>query len=657
MKFGKPTNEEMQMKVYEPEPNAEAVVLYRQTDVEYTVQSISFLVDYHEKVRIKVLQPGGTRFAKVVVPYRKYQSAGNHVSGQKITGMSLPKPGGSSNSYFEGEGVSMTDEVMGTDADESVESIKATAFNMEGSKVVKSNLKKSDIVTTKIDEQNYRVEFTVPDVKAGTVIEYEYKIHSQIFWELHDWLAQWEIPVAYAKLDMNIPSYLIFNIEDHGIQRLTYTCTIGSLKFKLESDPLSNPVSISTNHYVYEGRNLIGMPKDKYVWNVEDYSAGITAELKSYRLPGMMAMDYAKTWEQIDQMILDSEDLGMHLNEHSPLIDELKEAKINDIADQRERAAAVCKLVMSKVKWNGKYELSPGPAFETLNKRRGTNADINLLLLQTLHDAGLEAAPVMLRERSQGLLPYNFPSIRKLTTYIVGITLNNGTNLFVDASSAGGYLNVLPEQLLVERARIVSKKKKANPWVNLQKIVRSHANTTIDAVLSTDGTLSGTQTTIHRGLSALHYRQQAGKTDEFSMEATEEVKYNRQGEVSDGTISICPITSDLLSLTPFTSDTRLMPVEFPSESSQQIVINITLPEGYKLSEVPQPTIASTPDKGVNGRFVITQSGQKVQVNCQFNITKMQHPQQNYDALHGIFDMFSKCISQPLVISRVDKQTK
>ena len=62
------------------------------------------------------------------------------------------------------------------------------------------------------------------------MVEYEYRIHSQLFWELRDWYAQCEIPVVYAKLDMNIPNFLIFNIEDHGIQRLTYTCTVGTLK-------------------------------------------------------------------------------------------------------------------------------------------------------------------------------------------------------------------------------------------------------------------------------------------------------------------------------------------------------------------------------------------------------------------------------------------
>ena len=63
MKWGKPTQEEMQMTVYDAEPDAEAVVLCRLTEVEYTVQTNSYLVDSREKMRIKVLKPSGTRFA------------------------------------------------------------------------------------------------------------------------------------------------------------------------------------------------------------------------------------------------------------------------------------------------------------------------------------------------------------------------------------------------------------------------------------------------------------------------------------------------------------------------------------------------------------------------------------------------------------------
>ena len=635
MKFGKPTKEEMQMTTYESDPDAEAVVLCRLTNVEYTVQTISYLVDYREKVRIKVLKPSGSRFAKVVVPYQMNMSVGNNITGLRASFMTIPMDRVSGNSSFQEQDGPMSEGVFGTDGDEMVEDIKATAFNQEGSKVVKTSLKKSDIKTTKIDEQNYQVEFTVPNVKAGTVIEYEYNIHSQLFWQLRDWYAQCEIPVVYAKLDMNIPNYLIFNIEDHGIQRLTYTCTVGSLKYKVESDPLALPMSVNTNHYVYIGRDLKGMPKDDYVWNAQDYWAGITAELKTYRLRGMNQMDYANTWEQIDAMILDTDDLGQHLNDHSPLIDELKEAKIEEIASLRERTDAVYQLVMSKVKWNGKYELSPGPTFETLNKRRGSNADINLLLIQSLHDVGLTAAPVMLRTRNLGLLPYNFPSIRKLSTFIVGVIMPIGGNIYLDASNKNGWLNALPNVMLVERARLIQKGKKGE-WVNLQNVSKSEKSTVIDAKLSADGLLTGKQTT----------RDVIGDYKSLPSEAD----FTKKGQVADGQISICPFPDKVIE-NHFTAETRKMPVEFPCISSNRIVINITLPDGYAMIGEPRNTTVTTPDKGVEGRILTTSSEGRIQLSCQFSINKISHSEKNYAELRQIFDMLTKYTSEELIIKK------
>jgi hypothetical protein len=637
MKFGKPTDEEMKMTVYAADSSAEAVVLCKLTDVTYTIQQSSFLVDYKERFRIKVLKPEGARFAKVVIPYQQYISI-NSIGGTKVTAMALPKPGGSSDSYFEGEGVSMTEDFFGTDADDIVEDIKAVAFNLEGSKVVKTSLKKSDIVRKKLDEHNCQVEFTVPNVKEGTVIEVEYNIHSQIFWQLRDWYAQCEIPVAFAKLDMNIPTYLIFNIEDHGIQRLTHTCTAGSQKFKLVSDPLSNPMTIGTNHYIYTGRDLKAIPKDDYVWTVKDYCAGITAELNTYRLPGMSQMDFAKTWEQIDELILGSDPFSLQMNAHSPLRQELQNAHVQDIADVQERAVAVYQLVMKHVTWNGKYDLWPQPTKEVLQQGTGSNADINMLLIQSLKDVGLEAAPVVMRSRDQGKLPHNFPSFQKLNTFIVGIKQPTQQYAYVDASSTGGWFNALPGTLLVDRARLLLKDKKSQ-WVNLQKICKSQATTIIEATLTADGVLKGELTSHYNGLAAV---KQKGDS--------EVVPFNIQGEVSSGKISVCPFPPTLdLRHPKLEAEHRLMPVEFPCEESQQVTINITLPEGYALENAPQPISASTPDKGVNGRYSVVSYDGKVQVQYLFSVNKVSHPESNYEALRGMFDMFDNLTKEKIVV--------
>ena len=127
MKFGKPTKEEMQMTVYDADPNAEAVVLCRLTDVEYTIQQTGYLVDYREKVRIKVLKPSGARFAKVVIPFLKETPMDNSSSNSKMLLKVSTIDNNSVSSTFDEQAGAMTTDALANYSEESVEDLKATA--------------------------------------------------------------------------------------------------------------------------------------------------------------------------------------------------------------------------------------------------------------------------------------------------------------------------------------------------------------------------------------------------------------------------------------------------------------------------------------------------------------------------------------------------
>lgn len=638
MKFGKPTKEEMEMTVYEADPQADAVVLCRLTNVNYTVQQKGYVVDYHEKFRIKVLKPSGARFAQVTIPYYilPEEKSGIHASKFALRTGSIEVGAFSSASAFDEAGGSLMEDAAGTFTDESVEDLKATAFNLVNGKTVKTNLNKKDVKTTQIDTDRWQVSFTIPNVKEGTVIEYEYSIHSQLFYMLHDWYAQCEIPVVYACLDMDIPNYLIFNIEEHGIQRLSCKCVPGVLRYKLESDPLAAPTTVKTNHYTCIGRNLKAMCKDDYVWNINDHCAGITAELKSYSLRGTMPLQYAVTWEQIDQMLLDDNAFGKQLDNHSPLRQELEAAKTANITDERQRMAAVCQLVLGKVKWDGTYTLWPtDKSSSTLKQETASNADINMLLIQSLRDAGLQAFPVVLRTRDEGLLPYNFPSISKLNTYVVAVKFSNGSMAYVDASSPQGSPEALKPQLLVERARLVAPGKKSQ-WANLEKSFSDKTSTVIDATLSDKGLLQGTQTTLHSG---------AGQ------EVKEVVPVSLRGEAQGDSISFSPYRLLPIKENPFVSEERLMPVEFQNRSSDQVIITVKLPEGYALDKTPEPIVVTTPDKGINGRLTTFTGEGKVEIHYQFNVNKTIHPSKNYAAIRDMFTLFAQHRQDMLVAKR------
>lgn len=463
MKFGKPTKAELEMTTYEADPQADAVVLCRLTNVEFTIQQNGYLVDYYEKIRIKVLKPDGTRYAQFTIPYYsddtgrggiKVASFSNHA---RIVGSQLD--GGSS----------MMEDCFESSTHESVDEVKAVAYNLTDKKVTKTTLSKKDIVRQQIDETHFQLSFTVPGVQQGTIIECEYKIHSEPFFMMHDWIPQTEIPVAYAQLDMNIPCYLIYNMEEHGTQRLQCKCVTGSMQYKLVSDPLAAPVRVSTNHYTCIGRHISAIPDDIEVTSEYDYPTGITMELKSFSLQNTMPIPYIQTWKDVDLMLLDDDDLGKQLDLRSPLADELQAANLTAVTDLQKRAEETCKFVMERVRWNGQYRMWPKSSTATLKERTGSNADINLLLIQSLKAVGLSAVPVALRPSSEGPMPYNFPSFHKLTTFVVGIAVSNHTYVYIDASSPEAHLNVLPAHLLVKRARMVTKEK-GEKWVNLRKL-------------------------------------------------------------------------------------------------------------------------------------------------------------------------------------------
>lgn len=629
------------MTTYAPDSTADAVVLCRLTDVQYTVLQNGYLVDYHEKKRIKILKPSGVRMAQMTIPYYQIDSDKSNINFSKFSLMTGDVKGDFMNSG------SYTDNAVGQFSNESVEDLKVVAYNLEGGKTVKTTLKKGDVIKEQLDEQQYQIRFTVPDVKEGTVIECEYTIHSELFYMIHDWYAQSEIPVDYARLTMEVPCYLIYNMEEHGIQRLNCQCVPGTMVYKLESDPLAAPVHVKTNCYTCIGEKLKAMPKDDFVWNEHDYQAGIIMELKGFSLPHTMFMEQYKNWNQIDQLVLDDDDLGKRLSRHSPLLDELQAAKVADIANLRERTAAVCQLVMSRVSWDGTYKIWPRSSNETLKKGQGSNADINLLLIQSLKDAGLEAAPVMLRSRDHGQLPYNFPSFQKLTTFVVAV-MTGTTNIYVDASSAG-LLDVLPAPLLVERGRLMMKGK--CQWVNLQKVVKSKAVSVIEATLATNGQLKGTQTTVYEGLAALAHRD-ASSADFTSPEVKETLPVSWQGETTaDGSIRFSPFPTPPMQENPFKAEQRLLAVEYPSVQSEQVVVNIQLPEGYTLAQQPQQYAASTPDKSISGKLFVSQTEGKLQLQYQFNVNKVMHDNKEYPAIRQLYELFTEHCRDLLTVKR------
>ena len=618
LKWGKPTDQELQMTEYAPDKEADAVVLYHKTDVSYQFTNNDFRVIYRVNTRLKVLKPEGKRVADGQIAYLENET--NRTRREIVTGL------------------------------------KATAYNMEDGKLVKTKMERSMTSEERLDKNQMVLKFSVPQVKVGTVIEIEYRIDSDYYGNIRDWYAQRDIPVLYTCYELSIPEWFTFNIEETGMNHM---------EKKENSEPMTllfsgGTENILTNIKTFVGRNLPALKDDDFVWHAADYGDKVTAELAGIFIPGSVYKSYTSTWDDIDNQLLSDEDFGGRLKRNSPLKDEIIAAGIPDISDKKERIAAVWKLLKSKVRWNGDYAFWGKSASKILKEGTGTNADINFLLINMLQDAGIESTPVVMRTRDSGILPLSHSSLKYLNTFVVGIPMTDSGMAYLDGSAEDGYLNVLPAKLLVTRARVVQKTG-ADLWVNLQANARGRETAIVQAQLSTDGQLKGQKSTMlveeaaaakrrvwrlakdsteliqkmqeRDGIEIQSYRLE-GRHD-FSPTVKEEITFTKQCDVAGDMIYLNPLVFIPQHESPFTTAERILPIEFPYNQSETQNVIITLPEGYVVEEAPKPIIIKF--DGATARIICNVNGNQLSVQYQMNISQTFYASTQYQDLKAFFD--------------------
>ena len=632
LKWGKPTDEELKMESYAPDPEAAAVVLCHLTDVNYSLFGSDFKVFYRIKSRVKVLKAEGKDVADVTIAY--HDAENQHTMREIVAGL------------------------------------KATAYNLEGGKVVKTKMESSMVHEERLDKEQKVVKFSVPQVKVGTVIEYEYRIESDYFYDIYDWYAQRSIPVAYTRYDLSIPEWLVFNIDETGINKIESSRNLGSMTLVFGG----STEKLTTNDQTFIGRNLPAVKDDAFIWHAEDYSNKVTCELRGIYIPGAVHKNYTTTWEDIDQMLMSDTDFGGRLKKSSPLKDEIVSAGIPAITDKRERAATVFRLLQQKIRWNGNYSFWGKSASKVLKEGTGSNADINFLLINMLADAGIESEPIVMRSRNRGKLPFSHASLKYLNTFVVGIHDTDTTMVFIDGSATDGYLNVLPANLLVDRARAIRKNGKGY-WVDLQQTAVAKENIVLKATLDKNGLLTGQklsnlqleaaaelrkkwrlakdstetirQIEERNGIEIQHYEAQG--LQDFSPSVKEHIDFTKQCDVAGDNIYLNPLVFLPIRESPFTDATRILPVEMPYKQTELMTVVLTLPEDYTIEDVPKPLIMKF--DGITCRVLSSVTDNQLTLRYQFTLDKTFFATDEYTELKAFFDRLAEHLKSVVTIKK------
>jgi len=637
-RFGKVSKAELEEKVHPIDSSANAAYLYKHRRTYFTFsQSQGFLIVNEIHERIKIYNKDGFLYATREIPYY-YPESG---SSDKITG------------------------------------IKALTYNSKEGKVSEEKLSKKDIFETKINENYKMKKITMPEVKEGSVIEIKYKITSPYIYSIDDLQFQYGVPVNKLEYSIAIPEYYKFNQMAKGYysivpenrtvnSRQSFTTTSVNTGRAGINSSSNQQFEYKTLISEYKAENIPALKDDEpYVGSVRSYRGGISYELTAIQYPNSSPELFSTSWDKVTKQIYTSTGFGKELTKSNFYEDDLSTllaSANNDI----EKIVAIYQFVKSKVKWNGSYGKYSDGLKKAYKEGSGSSADINLMLTSMLRSANLNADPVLVSSRNNGV-PL-FPTINGFD-YVISIVFIGDKYLLLDATEAYGEPNVLPVRALNWNGRVV-RKDGSSSWVPLTSSKFAEQDHFVNATIDIeDGAVNGMMRSKYLNLSALSFRNRFNGITEESMRSKFEEDYNIEIEdlkvqnklalgkpvarvvkfssedlleEINGKIYIDPLLFFTSNVNPFKADERKYPVDFNSPWKRKYMISLELPEGYSVETIPEDMAIGMSDRLGFFKYVIKQAGNKISVLCSLQINQGKINPTYYNELK---DFYKKMIEK------------
>ncbi|MCK0156054.1 DUF3857 domain-containing protein [Cellulophaga sp. F20128] len=561
--------------------------------------------------------------------------------------------------------------------------LKAASYNLVKGKIEESKLKKDGIFETELSDYYDQTKFTMPNVKEGTVVEYKYRITSPFIYNVDEYVMQENVPINKIEASFSAPEFYNFKINVKGYLSVSPVKTTNRKTIiSSGADRSGNVTSFNANKleyidhiHTYTLANVPAMREEPYVNNIDNYRSTVKYELSYVKYPNSIPKYYSTTWEDVVKSIYDNPRFGEELNKNGYYEDDI-DVLIEGVTDPANKLALLFNYVKSRVKWNGYYGYNTNLGVRKAYKEQtGNIADVNLMLTSMLRYAGLDANPILVSTRGNGVAI--FPTREGYNYVIAGINIGNSLVL-LDASDTNSLPNVLPVRALNWRGRMI-KKGEESLEVNLYPNALSSETKNVLANLQEDASLTG----MIRNVKTLHdaklYRDVFNGADEdnfieklenkyemeiedfkvdnakeLEMPITETFKFvkENQADIIGDKIYFSPLFFLRTAENPFKMEKREFPIDFgyPSENTYRVMVN--LPEGYKVASLPEAKSMSLPENLGSFMFTITENGKQVQLLVRTTMNNALITPVYYDVLKEYFKQLIEKENEKVVLIKV-----
>lgn len=563
--------------------------------------------------------------------------------------------------------------------------LDAATYNLEDGKVVVTKLDKSDLFKDK--NKNYTTQkFTFPNVKEGSIIEYSYTVSSPYFQDIPAWYYQGQYPRLFSQYEVVIPEIFDFVFVKQGYHPYCIdTALISQQSYNLlipGSNDLQAPTSVSwrgnTINSVWAMKDVPALKDESFTTTLANHVARISFQLSAIKIPEEPVKSYMHSWFEMAADLMKDEDFGAQLTAHNGwLSDDLKALTAN-VRDTLAKARKIYEYVRDNftcIQDYGKYLTQP--LRKTFQTRKGSVADLNLLLTAMYLNQGLSAQPVLLSTRSHGKALESYPLMDKFNYVICRLALGDGYQL-LDASRSELGFGRLALECYNGSGRVID----AGSPVLVNLSADSLQERTMASVFvmndSTGHHMMGSYTCTPGYFESVRLRSRLAKNkqeaffSEIQKSFSWEVQLNNTGvdsllqldmpvsyhydmsfDFNEDLVYFNPIIGDLFYReNPFKASTRNYPLEMDYCIDRLYVLNMEIPAGYKVEELPKSARVNLNENEGKFEYVIAADKNRVQMRCQVKLNKANFEPGDYETLRDFFAFIVKKEQEQVVFKKI-----
>ncbi len=629
--FGKATYREIEKKNYEKDSTAEAVVLneFGETYIDNN-NSHNLIFEYH--VKIKILKQGASSLADIEIPLRK------------------------------------NDRVS-----ESLISVKASSFNLVNGILNEFPLDTKQVFTENLSKYRDLKKFAIPNVKEGSVIEYQYKLESPFIFNWRSWEFQSELPKVYSEYWTEIPGNYNYNISLRGYLKLVKE--EGTRVTDCFTPGGGNVAECILSKYAM--KDIPAFKVEQYMTAPSNFLSSLNFELSEIRYFDGRVDKVTKTWKDAEQELAADQKFGIQIRRGKDILDGHIDDVIGTETDPLVKAKKIYNFIRDWYRWNNVYgiysELGIKKAFD---QKVGNIADINLSLVAACLYADIDAEPVLISTRDNGMAIELYPVISDFNYVIARVNIGDKV-YYLDASDDFYPFGLLPERCLNGRGRVM--RKSGSLWVDIKPSDRKKETAQVNLKLDKDGKIRGTINITNSGYEAValrkkiygHNNQQeyANELDndlggfeikKFELKNNEEFDRPliQQLEVefdaftgSEQTLLFNPFMFKKWDENPFKTNDRLFPVDFATPHQYIMILNLEYDPSFEILNTIDKVGLSLPNGGGSYLFDMQNSSNKLTISTSLMIGKSIFPSTEYFYLKELYSRMIQVQNTELIVKR------